>query len=234
MKKIQIALCDDEAIYTEKTKHYISTFFLEHSISYDVHVFRDGREILDSQLTFDIAILDVDMEDVGGIEVKDELHKREWRTKIIFLSNYDMYMEDSFGRDVYGFVRKDKMEKLIPYVKKIVKEIINEECVVLLNVAYSTNDILYIMANGNYVDLVCLRKRIMVRMCFSEVLAALDSRQFMQVHRSYIVNFKYVKSHQGEKIYLEHSTSEICISRRKKKLFQERCLAYARWKNIYD
>lgn len=234
MKKIQIALCDDEAIYTEKTKQYISTYFLEHSLDYEVHVFRDGSELLDAPLDFDIAILDVDMEYVGGIEVKEELHKREWRTKIIFLSNYDMYMEDSFGRDVYGFVKKDNTEKIIPYVKKIMKEIINEECVVLLNTAYPTNDILYIMANGNYVDLVCLRETIMVRMLLSEVLAELDSRQFMQVHRSYVVNLKYVKSLQSETIYLEHSSSTISISRRKKKLFQERCLAYARWRNVYD
>src|SRR5699024_3750327 len=53
-------------------------------------------------------------------------------------------------------------------------------------------DILYLEATGNYVRYVLRDKEILTRITIKEAIELLPKDQFIQVHRSFIVNLPYI------------------------------------------
>lgn len=83
-----------------------------------------GEDLLEN-LNADILLLDIKMDGLDGIEIKNILQHQKSRTGILFLSNYLEAIPEAFGRQVYGFlkkpVRKIKMKPLDFRVKRITR-----------------------------------------------------------------------------------------------------------------
>ncbi|WP_452229519.1 MULTISPECIES: LytR/AlgR family response regulator transcription factor [unclassified Lacinutrix] len=60
-------------------------------------------------------------------------------------------------------------------------------------VSLDYNDIKYIMADGNYVNIQTISKRYTVRKSLSTILEMLPAKLFAQTHRSYVVNTSKVQ-----------------------------------------
>ena len=73
-RMIQIAVCDDQKLVSEKIKEMI---LHGDENRYEVEVFSDGRALLNSGKTFDILFLDIDMPGLDGIETAKALRKSE-------------------------------------------------------------------------------------------------------------------------------------------------------------
>lgn len=67
------------------------------------------------------------------------------------------------------------------------------------------DDIQYIEAAGNYTKVVTRTEIITTREKFSTVLATLADHEFLQVHKSFAVAPKYIKSIEGNQITIGHS-----------------------------
>ena len=63
--------------------------------------------------------------------------------------------------------------------------------------------ILYIEASGNYTKVVTKIETITIREKLSAVLEMLPNEDFLQVHKSFVVAPKYIKSIEGNRIFLE-------------------------------
>ena len=100
-----IGICDDEKIMreqVEKIRHKVTDGYDEEIL---VQTYSDGSAVLDG--TFDILILDIEMEDVDGISVKNIFQNRKRDTIIIFVTSHDEMMSQAFGVNVIGFVTKN-------------------------------------------------------------------------------------------------------------------------------
>ena len=64
---MKIAICDDEQIYIDDIKKHIDFYSSQNDIDFDIHTFSSGADLLKSNVKFDIAILDVEMDEMNGI-----------------------------------------------------------------------------------------------------------------------------------------------------------------------
>ena len=85
---------------------------------------QDGQEALRlaSKTSFDIAILDVTMPFLNGIDAARELHKSSAKTKTILLTRHDEdpYVTEALRAGVKGYVLKDQMlEDLVLAIQKV-------------------------------------------------------------------------------------------------------------------
>lgn len=71
------------------------------------------------------------------------------------------------------------------------------------------DDILYFEASGNYVKVVTGADTIRVREMLSGLLEMLPENDFLQVHKSFAVAVKHIKSIQGNRIFLKDHTIPI-------------------------
>lgn len=82
-------------------------------------------------------------------------------------------------------------------------------------------DILYVHSEGNYCYLISSEKKIVIRSSLKNVISLLQSSNFMQVHRSFVVNIKAINSYVLSKNVLVIRNDEIPIGRKYKKELRE-------------
>ena len=73
---MNIAICDDNTDFRTFLEDSLRNYFDEKSISLNIFQFKSGEELLANELLFDLIFLDVEMENINGIETGKELKKR--------------------------------------------------------------------------------------------------------------------------------------------------------------
>lgn len=68
------------------------------------------------------------------------------------------------------------------------------------------DDILFIEASGNYIKVVLKEEVITIRGNLSSVTDILPTEGFVQVHRSFMIAQKHIKSIEGNQIFIDHYT----------------------------
>jgi DNA-binding LytR/AlgR family response regulator len=77
------------------------------------------------------------------------------------------------------------------------------------NIQVAINTILYIEASGNYTKIITTTETITIREKVSDTLKTLASDDFIQVHKSFAVAKKHIKSIEGNRIYIGDDTIPI-------------------------
>jgi DNA-binding NarL/FixJ family response regulator len=118
-KSIRILLADNHALVRQGLRA-----LLEKLGYHVINEAQDGQEALRlaSQTSFDIAILDVTMPILNGIDAARELHKSSPKTKTILLTRHDEdpYVTEALRAGVKGYVLKDQMlEDLDRAIQKV-------------------------------------------------------------------------------------------------------------------
>lgn len=85
-----IGICDDENVIRDKIEKICINETKKYCEDVVIQKYSDGREVLEKD--FDILILDIEMEDVDGIVVKNYFQKRKKDTIIIFVTSHNEMM----------------------------------------------------------------------------------------------------------------------------------------------
>ncbi len=172
----------------------------------------------------ELVFLDIQMKDMTGFDVLEALPKEEWPLTI-FVTAFDEYAIrafDSFAfdyllkpfKDERFFVSLDnaietlkqqqaeahiaQLKQLVSYLKQ---EQQNPEPLALKQGSkislVQMNDIRYIEASGYYIEVyISETKRLLLRESMTKMLEQLAAPQFMRIHRSTIINTKYLSEVQ--------------------------------------
>lgn len=205
MQYFNIAICDDNKLVQRDVYELLNDYFKGKRIKTNIELFDDGEDLLKASTDFNIIILDIKMNRVDGIEVKDKLFWKRNYSKIIFLTDYEEYMSDAFGKNVYGFVQKDNIDGIYKYLSIAITEFKSHEIIKIGNDEITLKDIIYIKADRMYVH-VYLTNSInkYFRLNLSGLYERLDDTLFERTHRSYIVNLMHVKKCEKNQIILRN------------------------------
>ncbi|MFT5237541.1 MAG: DNA-binding LytR/AlgR family response regulator [Flavobacteriaceae bacterium] len=77
------------------------------------------------------------------------------------------------------------------------------------NIQVAINTILYIEASGNYTKVITTSETVTIREKISDMLGTLASDDFIQVHKSFAIAKKHIKSIEGNRIYIGDDTVPI-------------------------
>ncbi len=204
MVMLKIAICDDERVFLDETAKYCERYFNDKNIEYEMVKYSEGRKLLAAD-AYDVVLLDVEMHDMNGIEVKSYIERQRSNTRIVFVSSYPEAMPDAFGDNVSGFLVKPLVyEKLCGKLDEVLSKIMlgnrfimcntGEECVKVY-----VKDILYIEAKGRYTEIHKVdgdRLRLVSKSIGDYEKEGYE--ELVRCHKSYIVNLEYVRSVKGE------------------------------------
>ncbi len=140
----------------------------------------------------DILLLDIEIGEDSGIDVKDYIEENRLDTIIIFVTGYDSYVKESFGINVLGFIDKSEVgEKLSSYLTRAIEIKTGSNFTIEgLNI----RNIKYVQSDGAYVRLISEDSReILHRESMNEMEEVLKEYDFCRAHRCYVINFRYVK-----------------------------------------
>ena len=100
---MKIAICDDDKEITEEVLLYCKECLGSRC---EIVTFNDGKKLLEYSGDIDLLVLDIEMPEGNGIEIKDKFQRADKRTLIIFLTNYSEFIMDAFGINVLGLLLK--------------------------------------------------------------------------------------------------------------------------------
>ena len=223
---IKVAICDDDKRYQEILRSFCAQFF-EERIPFETVTYDSGTIYLNSSHCEDILLLDIEMEGIDGLAVKELLWEEQSHIRILFVSSHQEAMAEAFGTQVYGFLKKPlQYEQFEKKMQKILTDIKNENKTVVIESGrkdsiVAVNDILYIEAQGKY---TYVHLRTGEQPLFDEKSIGiweelLRTDGFAMSHKSYLVNLSAVQ--RIAEIALLDTEEYVPVSRRMKKEFEK-------------
>ena len=170
---------------------------------------------IDKSRKVDLIFLDIEMPEMSGLELLENLNKD---LMTIVISGNEKYALDAFNHNVVDYLLKpfslarflksvDRAIELKNLKSKIVfsESRIDDDIFIKDNsklVKVNFSEIVYVEAKENYVSIQTNKKRYMIHYTMKAIEKVLPVDFFARVHRSYYVNIKYIKSIYGSQIDL--------------------------------
>jgi len=232
---MKIAICDDNEGYRNLIRMECEKLSYSLDVPFDVMEFSSGSTLKEKLKYVDILLLDIEMGDENGLQIKTYIEENRLSVIIIFVSGHTDYVFDSFGLQVLGFVDKENLLSQLPKLLTRAVGMLQEEDVYIDGI--SGKNICYILASGVYVKLVLENQRERLYRCSMNALEEqLESYDFCRIHRSCMVNLKYVDKVEGnlhEKKYVRIGNHRLKISERCYPKFKKQYSDYCRRKAVY-
>lgn len=163
--------------------------------------------------TVDLVFLDVNLPDISGL---DFIKTVKNAPAIIMTTAYPEYAVSSFELDtiVDYLVKPFGFDRFLKAVNKaedrlIKKDVVNQtvEDSIFLNVDKTLhkiilNDLLFLESDRNYITIVTQTQKLSFIDSLKNWNQKLPDLEFVQIHKSYIINAKYVTKISGNEVYI--------------------------------
>ena len=130
MENYRVGLCDDEKRMLKINNHYMKEIDEEYEeFTLELINFMTGKDIVEyiKKEPLDIAILDVDMIGMDGMEVAKNLKAVNEDIVVFFITGHSEFAVEAFDVDAIGYVMKpvdkDKLERTLLKAVAKVREI---------------------------------------------------------------------------------------------------------------
>jgi DNA-binding LytR/AlgR family response regulator len=205
-----VAICDDEPKILKDLSDKIKTIFSKMDISVQYFITHEETMLLEYLDTnnIDILFLDIDMPKHNGMEIAELILNKEFKTLLIFVTNQEALVYQSFQYHPFGFIRKnffnEEIEQLIcNAVNKLSKE---QATITFKNrnelIRIKISEILYFESDSNYVKMFTTETNYHYRETLSTLEKKLASKGFIRIHKGYLVNQQFVYTIRYEEIEL--------------------------------
>ena len=229
----RVALCDDEEKQRELVKNILITLSIKSNIEFEFELFDSGEQLVshyeNNETPFHILILDVEMSGINGIQTAQMIRNlKNLDEQIIFLTSYPEYMVESFDVMTFQYLIKpiaphileEKVIKLCQYFQALDKKwmIIKsayEEVVLRYDdiIAIEAAKSLTIKSKLNFIT---TGQTYESKGIISDYALALKEFNFLQIHRSIIINLIHVKKFASGVVLMSNGV-ELPIGRSKVK-----------------
>lgn len=225
--KLHVAICDDENIICNEVKMALKKL----KPDYEIDIFHSGCELLNSNVTYDLIFLDIEMPDINGMKTAESLRNGENEEHIIFLTSHTEFMPDAFKVKAFRFLNKPiETETFEEAVVEAEKEILNNEKIAITfqgnTKLVRLKEILCFEAFGDGTYIYTKKEVLESKKSLKYWMNEIGNEHFYQVHKSYFASFRYIKKIDTTEIQLHHLKQSIPVSRRKLPQFKKAFFEY--------
>ena len=226
---MRIGICEDNQTHSELLQAMIYEWSREQRISCSVSAFKSAEVFLfskEDEKPFDVLLLDIQMDEMTGIDLAKKLRQQNDDVIIIFITAVRDYVFEGYNVNALNYLLKpvDK-QKLFECLKNAYESMQTVQKHIIINdTKLALKSIMYAEAQSHYIsiythdDIYTVKKNITA---FFEDL----SDDFIFCHRSYIVNLNAVRQIKKEEIVLDNGVL-IPISRLKYREVNEAFISY--------
>lgn len=213
----KILLVDDNEKDLKKLKEMLIHYFKQQQFQYEM----DSYCVVDHSLldkNYDIVFLDIDMPHMNGFN----LAKHFENSFLIFVTNRDDLVFDSFEYHPFAFIRKFLLEEEIePILNRLIPQLLKKNQYITVqsfgqDIQLRLSNIIYIESYLHKCIIHTIDKEISLRIKLSDLQDLIHNDMFYSIHQSYYVNWNFVKSVKKHECILNNKEI-IPISQRKYK-----------------
>ena len=232
--QLNLAFCDDDKAFLSNITPKIENIFRCLKVEIKSYTFERGDDLIAAfskyQPYYDVIFLDIDMPQKDGKEIARQLRILDKKFKLVFITAYTHEVLNTFQYDVIGFLPKTLLETRLPQVIKQIIDRINEDNPRMqifkvnknisdegiMEIKVPLDDIMYFECINRQVYLFTKRETFILHHCqFSGIVKKYNPMNFVDIHRTCIVNIKYIFSIDETEVRLDNGI-RLPLSRRKR------------------
>lgn len=233
-KKISCLIVDDEAMARDIIATHLSKIENINIVASCSNAMEAFNVIGNNNI--DLVFLDINMPEISGISFAKSINKN---IKIIFTTAYRDYAVEGFELQAVDYLLKpisfERLLKAVNIYFEVHGDPKNQESQETENnhfmfvrsdrrmIKIDFDDIFYIDSFSDYIKIHLAKEIIVTRETISAIEAKLPKKQFIRIHRSYIVSLEQISSFTNEHIVIHGKALTISRSYKKEVLeFLER------------
>jgi len=212
----KVAICDDEQYFLAQAQKEIESLFIKYDCECQIECFQDPlllrKKVLSGE-KYDVLFLDIQMHKLTGLQLAKYLREIEDTSKIVFISNHEHYVFDSFEVAPFDFVQKklffDQIDKTVHRLSRVLLEsksdnIVIEKVTPLIINPYTLQ---YVECRDKTLILFNEQKVEKINFRLKELEKKLIPFGFIRIHKGYLVNYRFIFSIESTEVILDNGKS---------------------------
>ena len=242
---LKIALLDDDKTALLISKGAIESFFQEKNIAISLDAFSSPVNFLAmaKEENYRLVFLDIDMPELDGLEVGEQVKAINPQTDIIYLSQREDLVFDTLKLHPFGFIRKSKIiQDFANVLELFVNTALNtnsENKKITISsktetISADIDTIMYIEGNRNYQTFYLKDGSTFdARVLMGDLEIKLKEHGFIRVHKGYLVNFLFIRTIGVNEVTLTNNKILPMSSKRKDSIMEEYLAITRKNKSVY-
>lgn len=210
---LQIAICDDEQFYRDRMKNLLEKYMHANALPYALQTFLSGEAFIkqcESGMKFDIVFLDINMEEMDGIQTAERIRAYHSDTYIVFVTAFIDYALEGYKVNAVRYLMKDNLEGALEECMKAIWQKMQVAQVTFTFLEGEkrlyTDCILYVESRGHksifhYMEAGRAAYQIYNKLDVLE--KQLEGHSFLRIHKSYLVNMKHIRKVNNYMVFLD-------------------------------
>ena len=189
---MNILLCDDDKNFSKSLKLKLS------GENRSIFSYDSKQKVLESDTIFDIAFLDIELNDSKGFELVKYLRARNPKCVIAFFTNYHKYAIQGYNYQPFRYILKNEPEIIInKRISEVFREYYRRNKTISgsysgYRFCVSIDDIYYISISNHITTLHTKKGDFELYKQMKELEPELNKFSFFRCHRSYMVNTQHI------------------------------------------
>lgn len=233
---MKISIVEDEAVWRDKIQAVIEKYCRDKNISFQINSYGSGKEFM-KNADADLLFLDIELaEGEDGFQTAEQLMQYGNKCKICFLTSHTELARSGYKVNAFRYIDKKHLEEVGEALDSFLKTKIQDRIIFCNDtsggsIGINLKELLLVETYGRKLRYLMLDGR--ERFCegkISEAARSLSPFGFSQIHRSYIVNLKYIEKVHSHEVTLCNGL-KIVIGRARSEAFKKE---FFRWRMRFD
>lgn len=231
---MKIGIVEDEAVWRNRIQVIVEKYCRDKNISFQIDSYGSGREFMKNP-DADLLFLDIELaEGEDGFEIAEQLMHFKNKCKVCFLTSHTELARFGYRVNAFRYIDKRHLEEINEAIDFFLKTKIQDRTVSCKDTAgipinISLNELLIVETYGRKLKYVMLDGS--EHLCEGQISKAAQSLSpfgFFQIHRSYIVNLKYIEKASSHEVMLCNGLKAV-IGRAYGKAFKKEFFKWRMW-----
>ena len=229
---VRFAVCDSDRETVDCIINELRTCFQSKC---DIMAYSDGSSLLSDhrQERFDTIFLGISASGLNGMEIAEKIRANDKRVIIVFVSDQTDLAYKGYIYDAFRFVRKSNLDQDLHEAALSLNQALlfqNEQLELKTengDISIVVKSIKYFEADGHFINMTCTEGTVRTYGTMQDYEERLKNIGFIRIHKSFLVNFRYIVSMNSKTVTLTCGTrlplsrNRIDNTKTKIRLFQE-------------
>lgn len=232
---MNVLIIDDDITFSKKLKNDIHDYFMKYNDQVDIDIINFHFSDLSIYKRYDIIFVDIELPNTDGILLSKTLKRQNPTSLFVFISAKNNLIHSSLTVQPFFFIRKNNYSQDLSIFFDLFQEAILDNTMIQLSyktkkITILIQNIIYIEATQHILNIYTQDNIYKDNRSLKTIMKEIPNHYFIQIHRSFIINCKYVHSFSRGTVHLFKAYHEsvnspytsLSISRSYQKHFEEK------------